>query len=48
MGVMAMPGNDRLYEGTGTGKLYGGPSHDFCDGGPGVGRSYGCEAGPRN
>lgn len=39
-------GDDRLYEGTGTGKLYGERGHDFCDGGPGVGRSVGCEAGP--
>lgn len=39
-------GDDRLYEGTGTGKLYGERGHDFCDGGPGVGRSTGCEAGP--
>ncbi len=41
-------GDDRLYEGSGQGKLYGGPGHDFCDGGPGVGRSTGCESGPRH
>ncbi len=41
-------GNDRLYGGPGADQLYGGPGHDFCDGGPGVGRSHGCEAGPRH
>jgi hypothetical protein len=42
------PGNDRLYGGPDPDQLYGGPGHDYCDGGPGVGRSHGCEAGPRH
>lgn len=41
------PGRDRLYGGADPDQLYGGPGHDFCDGGPGVGRSHGCETGPR-
>lgn len=42
------PGEDRLYGGGGADQLYGGPGRDYCDGGPGVGRSHGCEAGPRH
>jgi Ca2+-binding RTX toxin-like protein len=45
-GAHGGPGNDKLYEGTGQGKLYGEGGNDFCDGGPGVGRSTGCEQGP--
>ena len=41
-------GDDRLYGGPDSDQLYGGPGFDFCDGGPGVGRSHGCEAGPRH
>jgi RTX calcium-binding nonapeptide repeat (4 copies) len=41
-------GNDRLYGGPASDQLYGGPGFDYCDGGPGVGRSHGCEAGPRH
>jgi len=41
-------GNDMLYGGRSSDQLYGGGGHDFCDGGPGVGRSHGCEAGPRH
>jgi Ca2+-binding RTX toxin-like protein len=40
------PGNDHLYAGSGHDKLYGGSGADFCDGRPGIGRSFGCEAGP--
>ena len=40
------PGDDRLYGGPGADQLYGEAGHDFCDGGPGVGRSHGCESGP--
>jgi Ca2+-binding RTX toxin-like protein len=40
------PGNDKLYEGAGQGQLYGQAGFDYCDGGPGVGRSHTCEAGP--
>jgi RTX calcium-binding nonapeptide repeat (4 copies) len=42
------PGNDRLYGGPGADQLYGGPGYDYCNGGPGVGRSHGCEYGPRH
>src|SRR6202142_3388214 len=28
-------------------QLYGGPGYDYCDGGPGVGKSHECEAGDR-
>jgi Ca2+-binding RTX toxin-like protein len=42
------PGNDRLYGGPGADQLYGGPGNDYCDGGPGVGKSHGCERGPRH
>lgn len=45
-GAHGGPGNDKLYEGSGQGKLYGEGGTDFCDGGPGVGRSTGCEQGP--
>jgi Ca2+-binding RTX toxin-like protein len=40
------PGNDKLYEGAGQGQLYGQAGFDYCDGGPGVGRSHTCESGP--
>lgn len=40
------PGDDRLYGGPGADQLYGESGHDLCDGGPGVGRSHGCETGP--
>jgi Ca2+-binding RTX toxin-like protein len=42
------PGNDRLYGGPAPDQLYGGPGYDFCDGGRGIGKSHGCEAGPRH
>jgi Ca2+-binding RTX toxin-like protein len=45
-GAHGGPGDDKLYEGSGQGKLYGEGGTDFCDGGPGVGRSVGCEQGP--
>jgi hypothetical protein len=35
-----------LYEGAGSGQLYGGPGVDCCDGGPGKGQSHSCEKGP--
>ena len=41
-------GNDRLYGGPDPDQLYGGEGFDYCDGGPGVGKSHGCEAGPRH
>jgi Ca2+-binding RTX toxin-like protein len=41
-------GDDRLYGGPASDQLYGGPGFDYCDGGPGIGRSHGCEAGPRH
>lgn len=47
-GCWGGPGRDRLYGGPDPDQLYGGPGRDFCDGGPGVGRSHGCEAGPRH
>jgi hypothetical protein len=40
-------GNDRLYGEHDPDQLYGGEGHDYCDGGPGVGFSHTCEAGPR-
>jgi hypothetical protein len=39
-------GDDRPYEGAGSGQLYGGPGVDYCDGGPGRGQSHSCEKGP--
>jgi hemolysin type calcium-binding protein len=39
-------GNDRLYGEADPDQLYGGDGFDSCDGGPGVGRSHECEAGP--
>jgi hypothetical protein len=45
-GAHGGPGDDKLYEGSGQGKLYGEAGNDFCDGGPGVGRTTGCESGP--
>ena len=42
------PGNDRLYGGPAPDQLYGGPGRDFCDGGRGIGKSHGCELGPRH
>jgi Ca2+-binding RTX toxin-like protein len=42
------PGNDRLYGGSSPDQLYGGPGHDYCDGGPGIGKSHGCNSGPRH
>jgi len=41
-------GRDRLFGGSSSDQLYGGPGFDYCDGGRGVGRSHGCEAGPRH
>jgi hypothetical protein len=41
-------GRDVLFGGSGGDRLYGGGGLDYCDGGPGVGRSRGCEAGPRH
>lgn len=40
-------GNDRLYGEHDPDQLYGGEGFDYCDGGPGVGFSHACEAGPR-
>lgn len=40
-------GNDRLYGEHDPDQLYGGEGFDYCDGGPGVGFSHTCEAGPR-
>ncbi len=40
-------GRDRLFGGAGADKLYGGRHRDHCDGTPGWGYSYTCEAGPR-
>lgn len=40
-------GRDRLYGGSSSDRLYGGGGRDYCDGGGGIGRSRGCEAGPR-
>lgn len=40
------PGDDRLYGEAGADQLYGESGNDFCDGGPGVGRSHECDAGP--
>lgn len=40
-------GDDTLYGGNASDQLYGGRGFDDCDGGPGVGRSHGCESGPR-
>jgi Ca2+-binding RTX toxin-like protein len=40
-------GNDRLYGEHDPDQLYGGEGFDFCDGGPGMGYSRTCEAGPR-
>jgi RTX calcium-binding nonapeptide repeat (4 copies) len=40
-------GKDLLFGGSGRDRLYGGRDFDFCDGGPGVGRSRGCDVGPR-
>jgi hypothetical protein len=39
-------GNDRLYGELDPDQLYGGEGFDYCDGGPGTGRSRECEAGP--
>jgi hypothetical protein len=41
-------GRDRLFGGGASDQLYGGPDFDHCDGGGAVGRSHGCEAGPRH
>lgn len=41
-------GHDRLYGGGSSDQLYGGSGFDYCDGGRGVGRSHGCESGPRH
>jgi hypothetical protein len=41
-------GNDRLYGDDDPDQLYGGAGYDYCDGGPGVGYSHECEAGPRH
>ncbi len=40
-------GNDRLYGEHDPDQLYGGEGFDYCDGGPGWGKSWSCEAGPR-
>jgi len=40
------PGNDKLYGGPQADQLYGEAGNDFCDGGPGVGKSHTCETGP--
>lgn len=42
------PGNDRLYGGRNPDQLYGMGGFDYCDGGPGRGKSHHCEAGPRH
>ncbi|MDX6590341.1 MAG: hypothetical protein QOI84_1615 [Solirubrobacterales bacterium] len=41
-------GNDRLFGGSGHDQLYGGRGFDYCDGGRGIGKSHGCNAGPRH
>jgi hypothetical protein len=41
-------GKDHLYGGSSSDQLYGGGGSDFCDGQRGVGRSHGCEGGPRH
>lgn len=41
-------GDDRLYGGPSPDQLYGESGFDYCDEGPDVGRSHGCEAGPRH
>lgn len=41
-------GRDRLFGGASSDQLYGGGGFDHCDGGGAVGRSHGCEAGPRH
>jgi hypothetical protein len=41
-------GNDRLFGEPSADQLYGGEGFDYCDGGPGVGHSSECEAGPRH
>jgi Ca2+-binding RTX toxin-like protein len=41
-------GNDRLYGGPDPDQLYGGRGYDYCNGGRGIGKSHGCEAGPRH
>lgn len=41
-------GDDRLYGGSGHDRLYGGRGHDYCNGRRGIGRSRGCDAGPRH
>ena len=40
------PGTDRLLGGGDPDQLYGDGGNDYCDGGPGVGRSDECESGP--
>jgi hypothetical protein len=41
-------GDDRLFGGSDGDQLYGGEGFDYCDGGPGIGHSHECEAGPRH
>jgi hypothetical protein len=41
-------GDDRLYGELNPDQLYGGEGFDYCDGGPGMGQSRACEAGPRH
>jgi Ca2+-binding RTX toxin-like protein len=41
-------GNDELYGGADPDQLYGGSGYNYCDGGPGVGKSHECSAGPRH
>ena len=40
------PGADTLDGGADPDQLYGEGGNDYCDGGPGVGRSHACESGP--